>query len=139
MYTYTVPGYYSVTLTATSIAGCSDSTRIDSIVVVPGPLGSFTFNPDSGCTPLTVAFTGTASYIGINTDSLIYTWDFGDGSVVVAQQLDTITHTYYHEGTYNPVLIIGYNLPGSSSQCHDSTSSAGFLTVVTAVTVDIDS
>ena len=47
--------------------------------------------PTSGLAPLTVAFTATV--IG-DTSGLVYTWNFGDGTVVSGADLGETTHTY---------------------------------------------
>lgn len=84
---YTNPGSYSVTLVSINSAGCTDTVTIDSLVVVPGPIGTFTFSPQKGCIPLTVNFTATSP------NSVNYTWDFGDGTVLTTTST-TISHTY---------------------------------------------
>ncbi|MDD4061768.1 MAG: PKD domain-containing protein [Kiritimatiellae bacterium] len=52
---------------------------------------TFSATTVSGLTPLTVAF--TAVVLG-DTDGLVYTWDFGDGTVVSGSSLDETEHTF---------------------------------------------
>lgn len=131
--TYTTPGYYNVTLTVTSSAGCSDSITKDSIVVVPGPLGNFSFIPDSGCSPLTVFFSGTSN------NALFYTWDFGDGTVVSHVQQDTITHIYTHDQIATPNMLLGFTL-SSGYECQRAGDNlTGPVRVITHMIVNIDS
>jgi gliding motility-associated-like protein len=106
IYTYTSPGVYSVSLIVTNAGGCKDTVLLDSIITVYGPIGTFTFNPASGCIPLTVTFIANSS----NTQQ--YIWDFGDGTVINGN--DTIVHTYTYVGTFNPILILGSILPNGN-------------------------
>ncbi len=103
-YTYTSPGSYTVTLIVTNLGGCTDTMSVDS-VVVPGPVGSFSFVPSSGCVPLTVTFHATS----INSD--YFTWDFGDGTVLTRTLLTTVTHTYVNNINVTPILLLGDTLP----------------------------
>ena len=90
-YAYSVPpGSYDVSLTVLNQFGCRDTVILPGAIVVPGPTGSFTFAPDSGCSPLSVTFNGTS------TGAAFYSWDFGDGTVLSEVELDTVSHTYLH-------------------------------------------
>lgn len=99
---YPVPGVYTVTLIATSFTGCVDTMIKNNYITVAGPTGSFTYDVDSGCAPLTVTF------IGIAANSVQYTWDFGDGFTVTntSPDPDTVIHTYTVPGIYFPTLIL---------------------------------
>lgn len=77
-----------VELIAFSANGCSDTTE-QTITVYPEPNFTFTTNPDSGCSPLTVSF---PSIIG----AVVYVWDFGDGNLGTGP---TPTHTYNNNTT----------------------------------------
>jgi gliding motility-associated-like protein len=108
LYTYTSPGVYKVKLIVRNLGGCSDTIVKDSLVVVPGPIGSFTFSPTRGCVPLTVNFvctSGNASY---------FTWDFGDGTVLPRTNQNTISHTYIRNLTVTPILLLGDTLPNGT-------------------------
>ena len=104
-YTYTSPGVYKVTLVVTNLGGCIDTVRKDSIVVVPGPIGSFTFSPVTGCIPLTVTFHG------LSKNASYFTWDFGDGTVIAKSTQTTVVHTYTHAINVTPILLLGDTLP----------------------------
>jgi gliding motility-associated-like protein len=97
-YDYTQPGYYNVTLIVTNPGGCTDTITKDSLFVVPGPTGSFSYAPVSGCSPLTVTF------VGHSTNSQSYTWAFGDGTVITGT--DSVTHTFTQAGVFNPILVL---------------------------------
>ncbi|MEO8068794.1 MAG: PKD domain-containing protein [Flavobacteriales bacterium] len=78
-HTYTALGQYTITLIASTGAGCDDTTSMVIDVWEP-PYPSFTVAPDSGCGPLTVAFnnTSTGNITGFN-------WDFGNGTSTTDQ------------------------------------------------------
>ncbi|MCC6841196.1 MAG: PKD domain-containing protein [Flavobacteriales bacterium] len=104
-----------VSLTVSNWAGCSHTMQ-QSIVVYPAPSFTFTAQPDSGCTPLTVTF---PSVIG----AITYQWYFGDGSTGSGP---TPQHTYINttDSTLHfPVKLIASNAFG----CTDSTT--GSITV----------
>ena len=101
---------FTVNLTVTNWAGCT-STSHQSITVYPAPHFSFSAQPDSGCTPLTVTF---PSVLG----AITYQWTFGDGSTGSGP---TPQHTYINN-TGSPlhfnVRLVAMNAFG----CTDSTS-----------------
>jgi gliding motility-associated-like protein len=131
-YAYSVePDTYTVSLVVTNQFGCVDTVTDPGAVVVPGPTGSFTFSPVSGCRPLTVNFVGSSS------NSLIYTWDFDDGTVISDTNRSVISHTYLTDGTYVPSFYLGFQLPQSSSYCYVPVTDAGTVVVTAPVTVDI--
>jgi len=130
IYTYTQPGIYNVSLIVTNLGGCKDTLRLDSIIVVPGPIGSFTFAPTAGCNPLTVCFHPTS----LNTQN--YIWDFGDGIVVQPHNGDTC-HTYTNPGTFNPVLILGNTLPNGNPCLLPATNLTGSVTITNVINVSL--
>lgn len=58
-HTYTTPGTYTVTMTASNPCGTSTITR--QVCVVASPVPSFTLDQESGCGPLTIAATNTSN------------------------------------------------------------------------------
>lgn len=97
VHTYTLPGVYYARQVVTGPGGCQDSLirRIE----LKGPSGTFTYAPLTGCNPLTVTFTATAS------NSVTYLWDFTDGVTELTSE-PTITHTYTTAGEYIPRMIL---------------------------------
>ncbi|MES2701629.1 MAG: PKD domain-containing protein [Bacteroidota bacterium] len=95
---YTIPGYYTVILTATNAAGCSskDSAHVNLF----GYSGAFTYAPVSGCSPLPVYFNAVLG----NAAGIV--WDFSDGIVSGSSLSDTISHVYTTPGGYIPKLIL---------------------------------
>ena len=94
---YVSSGVYDLQLIVTSSFGCRDTLLYDDYINI-GPRGSFTFDIDSGCIPLTVTFNAEA----VNT--MNYIWDFGDGNIVTSD--DSIVHTYTTIGQFFPQLIL---------------------------------
>ncbi len=127
-YDYTQPGSYNVTLIVTNAGGCSDTLIKTGIIVVPGPVGSFSYSPLSGCNPLTVHFAGNSA----NTQS--YTWVFGDGTVITGG--DSITHTYNQAGVFNPILLLSNT--SSSGICQlPATPLSGAISIINGVNVSV--
>lgn len=109
---------YTVSLTATTTAGCSD-TKTMSVTVFPKPIASFTLSAPAGCSPVAATFTNNS------TGGSTYIWDFGDATSSTST-LSVISHTYINSSliiqTFTPQLIVT-----SSNGCKDSTS----LTITT--------
>ena len=84
-------------------------TRRYSPTTPPAPTAGFTATPTSGSTPLSVTFTHTSTG---QLESA--TWDFGDGSPLLADLTQVVTHTYTQSGTYTAVLTVS-NQSGSDS------------------------
>jgi PKD repeat protein len=89
--TYTLPGTYSVTLTATNTQGNSVKVRTSYITVSNAPTANFT-NSING---LAATFNNTSS----NADT--YLWNFGDGET---SDEANPTHTYAAGGVYTIAL-----------------------------------
>ncbi|MFN0036380.1 MAG: PKD domain-containing protein [Saprospiraceae bacterium] len=106
--TYSEPGSYSVTLTASNTAGTNTTVQTNVIVVLPNPEAGFTFSLNG----LTAMFHSTS----MNADS--YFWDFGNGQTSIEENP---THTYTAAGTYTVTLT--------------ATNECGFFTISMEVTV----
>ncbi|MBL7965066.1 MAG: PKD domain-containing protein [Flavobacteriales bacterium] len=87
LHSYGAPGPYTVTLTVTT-THCQ-STTVQPVFVHPKPDASFTAAPDTGCTPVPVAFTNTS------TGASTWFWNFGDGNTSAAF---APSHTYINAG-----------------------------------------
>ena len=116
IHTYTTPGTYTVSLTATNAGGSSTETRTNYITVTtPPPVAAFTANVTTGPAPLAVQFTDIST--GSPTSWL---WNFGDGATSTAQNP---IHTYTAPGTYT-VSLTATNAGGSSTETR-----TGYITV----------
>lgn len=103
--TYSTPGVYPVTLTASNAQGSNTKTIAGFINVSATPVSAFAFNQ----TGLTFNFTSQASNAGSHL------WNFGDGNT--SNQINP-THTYAAAGNYTVTLTIsnGVCTPANSSQ-----------------------
>lgn len=98
VYTYNVPGIYTVSLVAISAAGCRDSVAQAGLINV--------FNPAGAYTPPSVIEACLPYSIGFNDNSIGATgwlWDFGDGTI---STLSNPEHTYTTPGDYTVSLVI---------------------------------
>ncbi len=131
-YAYSVPpDTYSVSLIITNQFGCRDTADDPGAVIVPGPTGSFTFEPDSGCRPLLVNFYGNS------LNAATYSWDFGDGNVSIGTSDDTLSHWYVDNGVFLPQFYLGFQLPQSQSICYVPVDTAGLVHVNSLLGVNI--
>ncbi|TAE50707.1 MAG: PKD domain-containing protein, partial [Bacteroidetes bacterium] len=95
---YAVAGQYDVMLIVTTALNCRDTMRMDNLINISGPTGSFSLAPNTGCEPLTVAFTANSP-----NPLWTYNWDFGDGTGATGTN---VNHTYVQDTTVNPLLLI---------------------------------
>jgi PKD repeat protein len=95
---YNQSGIYTVRLVVTNANGCTDTIVFPDLINLSGPVGDFTFFPDTaGCPPYEI------TYVSNTANATQYTWDFGDGSLGTGP---TATHTYYQSGAFIPTLIL---------------------------------
>ena len=99
-HTYTKPGAYTVTLTATNCIG-SNTTSLN-ITQISGilPKPSFTADVTSGVSPFIVNFTDTSTNSPVSWE-----WDFGDGTTSTEQN----PIHWYAPGLYTVSLTVGNN------------------------------
>ncbi|MDD4455400.1 MAG: PKD domain-containing protein, partial [Candidatus Methanomethylophilaceae archaeon] len=104
-HTYTAPGTYTVSLTATNAGGSSTESKTDYITVMaPPPVADFSANVTAGPAPLAVRFTDAST-----GEITAWSWSFGDGNTSTEQNP---VHTYGAPGNYTVNLTIS---TGSSS------------------------
>ena len=111
---YTNPGLYSVQLTTTNYAGCSDTLNKIEYIEIGGPNGSITYDTDTLCIPQKVIFKHQLK----NTDYFI--WNYGDGNLIsyeYSNNKDSSIYTYQQGGNFQPSLKLldglncSYTLP----------------------------
>ncbi len=109
-HTYTTPGSYSVSLSATNSNGCTDTTVKESFVkIIPPKISAINNLPVKGCIPVTITPVPVFQDSTLQVSS--YFWDFGDGT---SSADSAPSHTYTAPGNFNVKLII------TSSGCTDS-------------------
>jgi len=100
-HTYTVPGVYTVILTASGDGGSDTETKVDYITVYEPPVALFEVRPGTGDAPLRVCFTDLST-----GDVTSWAWDFdNDGEIDSTQQ--NPCHTYVEPGVYEVTLTVG--------------------------------
>jgi surface protein len=111
-YTYSMPGTYSVKLTAANAYGNNSITKTNYIQVSltpPPPVADFIASPTSGVNPLTVNFTDQST-----NSPTSWAWDFtNDGTTDSTAQ--NPSYTYSNPGSYT-VKLTASNAYGSDSK-----------------------
>ena len=111
--TYSTPGTYTVSLTASNAGGSATHTKTNYVTVsaVTIPVASFTITPSSGDIPLTSSFDNTSTGIG----SLTYSWNFGD--TTTSNLEDPPAKVYTTKGAYL-VSLTASNAGGTDTETH---------------------
>lgn len=108
---YSLPGCYTVTLTASSGTGCSTTDSISCMIsVFPQPDADFSISPDD-----IDAIASTAYFSNTSLNATQWLWNFGDSATSIEQQPE---HTYADVGAYT-VTLYASNADG----CTDSVTS----------------
>ncbi|MFL6495958.1 MAG: PKD domain-containing protein, partial [Nitrososphaera sp.] len=104
-HTFDIAGTYNVDLTVMDSTGRTVSDSILITIEEPPPLTAVEITSDErrGVAPATFEF-GTNVTGG--TEPYTYSWNFGDGSVEVNDDDDTVEHTFDIAGTYNVDLTV---------------------------------
>ncbi len=111
-HTYAIADTFSVTLTVTSAAGCTEDTTLsDLIIVYAEPQVSFTTDTVAGCTPLTIQYTNTTPAGQVGSVE----WDLGNGTVT---DQDNPVGVYTDAGTYSVSLLVTHPL-GCSAEVEE--------------------
>lgn len=97
---YSIPGFYTVSLIATSSSGCTGSVGKGRYIrIVPGVKADFSNTPPATCRP---PFSVNFSTLTSGPGKLNYKWTFGDGNS--STQSDPV-NVYGASGTYNVKLM----------------------------------
>ncbi|MBK9760043.1 MAG: gliding motility-associated C-terminal domain-containing protein [Flavobacteriales bacterium] len=97
-----ISGNYQYVVVGTGTCQNLTDTAFVQVDVYPMPIITFTADPDSGCTPLTVTFTNTTDPQFIGTSCL---WDLGDGTSDL-NECGSFEHIYEEADWYNVSLRI---------------------------------
>lgn len=106
-HTYLHPGTYTVTLTASNVAGSDTYSRKGYVKVSGNVKAGFTASPVTGKSPLGVQFTDTSENVPTS-----WNWDFGDG---VSNTTKNPYHVYNTPGTYSVNLTVRNDCGDASS------------------------
>lgn len=110
VHTYSAPGWYSVSLTATNDSGCSTTyLRPNALQVYASPVALFESNEGQATDILPLV-----NFVNQTTSQGLFYWSFGDGDTSIQY---SPTHLYASIGLYE-VDLITIDLNG----CIDSTS-----------------
>ncbi len=92
-------GYYSVTLSMTSLDGCTmDTTITNAFQVYPEPIAQFTWDPNEG-----TITNNTINFINNSIGGNQFQWSFGDGDI---SNNFHDSHSYQDTGHYQIELIV---------------------------------
>ena len=114
-HSYTIGGYYDVSLISSDNFGCADTLVINNLVYIPGPVLDFDIDQVFGCDSLTISITNNSS----NTSNYLY--NFGDGAT---SSLQSPNYTYSNPGSYQ-ISLVGEDSAG----CQVSFISSEIITV----------
>jgi len=108
------PGIYSISLTVTTIDGCTKSLTVNNMIqVYPNPVASFTANPY-----ITTMESPIIHFENSSIGAVSYFWNFGEpGSSNNLSGVFAPYHIYANEGVYTVTLFVE-----SVNGCTDSTS-----------------
>jgi len=98
-YLYNQPGYFDVTLMATSKGGCTIEVKKEDFIHLTGPVGSIITDVSSGCVPLIVNYSTTT-----DSENEI-SWDVGDGTNDYNNQY-SFSHAYNEARSFFPSIIL---------------------------------
>ena len=126
LYTYTIAGDYSVSLTVSDAYYSTTETKIDFISVGDQIIADFSADPLLGLVPLAVQFTDS-SVGGINS----WEWDFDNDGTIDSNEQDP-SYTYTSAGTYTVVLSVG------DGTYFDTETKVDYITVVPEIIADFN-
>jgi chitinase len=98
-HTFTTPGSYVVTVTATDDLS-QTAIASNTVVVVGGAIASFTVSPSNPVPDQLVSFDGSPSTSTGGRTIVEWTWNFGDGSDPVTESDATTSHSFDEAGAY---------------------------------------
>jgi gliding motility-associated-like protein len=104
-HTYAAGGTYTVEHSLITDVGCLSDTARQTITLSNVPVAGFSFAAPQYCAGSTVTFTDASTLAGPSTITK-WTWNFGEGPVVVATTNAPQTHTYASPGTYIVRLVV---------------------------------
>ena len=104
---FSLTGAWTVVLKVTGQSGC-DYQVARPVEVSPPPQAAFTASPQSGASPLEVAFTNSSS------QATTFFWEFMDGTGTISEE-ESPNYTFSEQGSFD-VRLTAYN----AQQCEDN-------------------
>jgi PKD repeat protein len=104
---YATIGNYTARLTVTDSDGLINAT-FKVVTVGNSPTADFTYVPTTPYVGDTVTFNASASMPG-NRTIINYVWDFGDGSPLNNETIQTTVHSYRRAGNFTATMTITWN------------------------------
>ncbi|WPP50577.1 PKD domain-containing protein [Catalinimonas niigatensis] len=95
---YNKVGHYEIMLVTSNALGCTDTLTKPIFIEPFHPEVDFTYEPPTGCRPLTVQFRNLSRFAEPGT----YRWSFGKGEGVSTEE--NPSYTYYEPGMYTVTL-----------------------------------
>ncbi len=111
---YAAAGTYQVKLITFNNAGCSDTSAVQTLTVLPNPPVSYTISPSINQCVFNNSYT-VQNTSGAYGSPVTYTWYFDDGYTSTTNP--TETHSYTTAGTYHIKLLVVQN---NNTACKDS-------------------
>ncbi|MCU1361507.1 MAG: domain containing protein, partial [Ilumatobacteraceae bacterium] len=132
-HTYANPGTYAVTLTTTDDLGANSVQAIKTVVVTNvvnvAPVAAFS----ETCPTATCNFTSSSSDTAPGAITM-YSWNFGDGTILSGATLTAPSHTYGGVGPYTVSLTVTDNGGLTNPTSHAVTPTPGVSNVAPTAT-----
>jgi PKD repeat protein len=117
---YTSPGSYTVSVTSTSVNGCTSTLQVNKqITVLSNPVPVITASILSGCTPFSTVLNASAP------GAVSLQWDLKNG---ITSTLGSVATLYNFAGTYQPSLTANY-----ANGCSNSATPVSILVLASPV------
>lgn len=104
-YSHPVAGTYDITLYATNIFGCTDSTT-QTFEALSLPDANISPSAVAGCAPITVTYANTSTPTGNGVPLASHFWTFPDLTTQTLPSASSTNYSYTTEGTFTTFLIV---------------------------------
>ena len=118
---FNTKGYWSVSLSYTTVGGCKGTTSYGTVAVYVKPVASFTASSATICGNTPVIFNAVSQ-----GTEVAYYWNFGDDPYGgYNYNNSSITHQYLYDSTYTVTLIVA-----NQGNCRDTMTMINYLKVL---------
>lgn len=105
-YTYSTPGAYTITLTATNNVGCAGTSVFNGLDALARPIAAITPSAVAGCAPITVNYTNASTSTGNGVPLASFLWTFPNASTQTTTNVGVPTsYTFTTEGNFTTTLV----------------------------------